>query len=105
VGRELAHDDRAGIAQARHRERVGTRHMVLHHFGMAGCRDPRGLVDVLQSDRDAVQGPTVAVGRDLGLCGARIGARLLRQHADEAVEAAVEPCDAIEPALHKLNGR
>jgi len=79
--------------------------MVLHYFGVASRRDPRGLVQILQSDRDTVQWPAVMAGGYLGLGGAGLGECLLCQNADETVEAAVKPRDAVDPALYQFNRR
>src|SRR5439155_23124458 len=94
MGRKLAHDDRAGVAQFLDRERVGFWHMVLHDLGMAGRRDAAGLVDVLEAERDAVQRAAVFAGGDLAFGGAGLGAGAVAQEADEAVQPAVEFLDA-----------
>ena len=67
---ELAQNDGPSVAEPRHRECVGPGDMVVHYFGVASRRDPRGLVQILQSDRDTVQWPPVMAGGYLGLGGA-----------------------------------
>src|SRR5665213_252958 len=79
--------------------------MVLHDLGVASGGDALGLVDVLEADGDAVQRPAIAAGGDLCLGGACGGACFVRQHADKAVELAVELFDAVEPALGQLDRR
>ena len=105
MGRELADDDSAGLTQPLDREGVFLRHMVLHDLGMAGRRDAGGLVDVLEADRDAVQRSAIFAGGDLGLGGTRLMARRIGEHSDEAVQPAVEPRDAVKPAVDQFNRR
>src|SRR4029077_12745609 len=99
VRRELADDDSAGLTQPLDREGVFLWHIVLHDLGMAGRGDAGGLVDVLEADRDAVQRSAIFAGGDLGFGGTRLMARRVGEHSDEAVQPAVEPRDAIKPAV------
>jgi hypothetical protein len=48
---------------------------------------------------------TPAAGGDLGLGGLRLAARVIGQHADEAVQPAVQSCDAVEPAFDEFDWR
>src|SRR5262249_11041551 len=103
--RELPHDDRAGVAQFLDGERVGLWHVVLHDLRVAGRRDPGGFVDVLEAERDAVQGAAVFTGVDLALGGAGFDARAVGEDANEAVQFAVELLDARETAVDEFDGR
>jgi hypothetical protein len=71
---------------------------------MASRRNSRGLVQILQSDRDTVQGTAVVASGYFRLGGGGGSTRLFRHHTDKAVEVAIEPRDAIEPAFNQFNG-
>ena len=72
---------------------------------MATRRNSRGLVQVLQSDRDTVQGTAVMASGYFRLGSGSGGARLVRRHTNKAVEGAIEPRDAIETAFDQFKGR
>src|SRR5260370_14344889 len=99
MGRELADDNGAGVGQTAHRGRVLLRHVVDHDLRVSGRRHTLGLVDILQANRNAVQRSAPMPGHDLGLGRAGRVERRLAEHADKAVELAVEPLDAGEAAL------
>src|SRR6516165_6120815 len=72
---------------------------------MTRGRNPLGLVDVLQADRDTMQGPAPAPRHDLGFRLASRRERLVAEHTNEGVELAVEPLDACQAALRELHRR
>src|SRR5690242_12032346 len=72
---------------------------------MASRRNSRGRVQVLQSDRDTVQGTAVVASGYFRLGGGGGGARLVRYHTDKAVEGTIEPRDAIETAFDQFKRR
>src|SRR5262245_39934023 len=72
---------------------------------MASRRNSRGLVQILQSDRNTVQETAVVASGYFRLGGGGGGARLFRHPTSKAVEAAIAPRDAIEPAFNQFEGR
>src|SRR5437870_1584755 len=57
------------------------------------------------SFRPIVQRSAICAGGDLGLAGTRLIARRVGEYSDEAVQLAVESCDAIKPAVDQFNWR
>ena len=91
----LAEQDRASVAQPHPAVRVLVRHVILVTARARGGAYTAGLVDVLEADRDAVQGAARAACSEL----AGGGARRIAQDSYVAVQFAVERVDPFEIGL------
>src|SRR5207248_7641608 len=96
VGRELAEEDRAGVVELAHGRGVLARGAVDEDARMTGSENAAGVVDVLESERDAVQRAAVLARRDLRLGRARLASRELEGRRDERACLAVEVFDAAD---------
>jgi hypothetical protein len=96
---ELAQNDGAAGFQAPHRLGVDCRHVVGTQVRVPGRQHALGLVDVLQRDRNAVQGPAIEALTELhvGLLGRDPCA--IGGHGDVARDLVIHGFDAREECL------
>ena len=85
-------------------DRVGGRHVADEDLGMAGRRQAGDVDDVLDADRNAVQGPAQRPAA-LSASAASRPQRRFAIEPDEGVELGIERRDALEKRLHQLDGR
>src|SRR3984893_14033154 len=103
--RELAENDGAGAAQTRHAYRIGRHDVIDQYLGMASRRQARDIDDIFDTDRHTMQRPAQAARGDLSLGSlGSIHCRVAIE-ADEDVQFRIEPSDALQQRLHKLNRR
>ena len=103
--RDLAEQHRAGIVELAGRRGILRGNVVRAHLGMARGEDAARVVDVLQSERDAVQRTAIAPLRDFLLRHARLLQRQIGRHRDKGVQLRIEGRDALEVRMHELHGR
>ena len=101
----LADQHRARALQALDRGRVEVGHPVREQRRAVGGGDASGRVQVLDRDRDAVQGPEMVAGHDRRLGGVGGGAGALRRHRDEGVQLRLQPLDPGKRRLGHLDRR
>ena len=63
------------------------------------------VVDVLECERNTVQRPAVASGRDLARCTLRIVAGPLGRHRDERIQLRIQRSDPLQKRIRQLDGR
>src|SRR5690606_27695734 len=83
--------------------RVLRRDAIDAHLRAARGQDSLRVVNVLERERDAVQGAAVVAARDLALGPLRLRARELGSHGDERVELRLEGLDALEAGRRELD--
>jgi hypothetical protein len=101
----LANDDCARVLQFRDRCGVVPGHAVLE-FLEGSCRpDIRGVVEILDADRNAVKRPAPLPCLDLGFCDFRALARLIAQNRDEGIQLLIERLNARQATVDDVDGR
>ena len=102
---QLAHDHRAGAAQALHDGRVliGLEVGVDRHA--RGSGNALGPAQVLHRDRRAMQRATNLALRDFGVGAPRVGQRAVGHQGGVALERTVELLNATELRLGRVNAR
>ena len=100
---EFAHEDGAGLLETLGDRGVVVGHEVGEYFGADAGADAAGIVEVLESDRYAVQGAEVVSRPDGLFGGAGLGASAVGHDGDERVEGAVGLLDALEMRVAELD--
>ena len=99
----LADDDRAGAAQAGDDQRVCRRDVVAVDRRAVGRPHARGVLEVLDGDRQAVQRPGRLVARERGVGRRGPAQAQLGVEGDDRVEQRVDRLDAGQVRLHDLH--
>src|SRR5262245_5253108 len=102
---KLAEEHGAGIVELARRGRVFVGNVVRADFRMAGRADPARVVDVLQTERDAMQRPAVSAFCDFLLGFARLLKREIRGDEEKGGQLGVESGNTLQVRLRKLYGR
>jgi hypothetical protein len=92
--RELADDDRAGLAQPAGDNRIDLGNVVDQDLGMACGRQTGDIDDVLDPDRYAVQRAAAPPGRYFPAGPFGVRHRALRVQADKCVQLRIQRFDA-----------
>ena len=100
----LAHDDHAGLLQSPNDGRGRRGGCIGGGEGAAACGEALDVVEVLHSQRDAVEGSAIVAGEDLRLGGLRLTASVLGRHQGEGVHLLLSLLDPLERRLHNLDG-
>jgi hypothetical protein len=101
----LADEHRTGVPQTCRYRRVDGRDAVAVDGCAAGGGDPCGVDQVLQRDRDTVEGATVVTAGKLLPSTAGILPRPLDGHFDKGIETGIDLLDPSQVRLDQLNGR
>ncbi len=94
--RRLADQYSAGDGEQFGAGSIGIGNVVLQDLRLAGRRDPLGIDDVLEADRDAMQRALRAARHDRRFGGARLGQRAFLGQVDKDIEPIVERMHAVE---------
>ena len=98
----FADDDGARFFQLPHAHGVRRRDVIGEEARPLRRQDARGIDDVLDADRHAVQRAAVAAALDLAFRLGRVLAGLVRAHGDERVELGVQRLDLPQMRVHHL---
>ena len=93
---QLAQDHRARRFQSRHDGRVAGGNMFAMDRHAGGCRNARGVAEILHRDRHAVQPAARLARRSLGVEASGVLQRALGRHRGVAPELGIERRDAVE---------
>ena len=77
-------------------------HLAAERLGAPGGGNAAGGEEVLGSVRDAVEGPAISAGLDLGIRRIGLPAGQFVRQRDDALELWIEPCEAVEIDLGQL---
>src|SRR5207237_517036 len=64
-----------------------------------------GIEEILEAERNAVQGPAIAAGLDLGFSLLRLLSREIGGDGDESIELRIDRVDALEVRFDELDRR
>ena len=105
VGNELAQQHTACFVQAPGGSSVGTRNIALIYPGTGGCLYSCGLVNILQSVRNAVQWTSIVSPGDLSFRPTGVLKGSLCRYRDECVKFRLMAIDAFEQRLGEFDWR
>jgi hypothetical protein len=104
-GVRLADDDHAGSDQLSCQRRRAGGAAFAPNRATAGGHAPFELNQILERDRNAVQGAD-GVARSDGLVGRFGGGPCLRgKHVDKGVQLSIQPIDALKAGIDNIDGR
>jgi hypothetical protein len=104
VGVRLPEQDRARLAEHGGHGRIAFRDTAAENGRAGGRFDACGVVQVLESDGDAVERAAVDAGPELFLCVRSVGKGPLGRHQDEGVQPGIEPRNPVEAGAGELGG-
>ena len=96
----FADDDRARFFQLSHALGIRCRHVIREETRPLCREDARGIDDVLDADRHAVQRAAVVAALNLTFRLCRVLTGLVRAHGDERVELGVQGLDLPQMRVH-----
>src|SRR5436309_2370392 len=102
---QLAQHDRSRLLQPPDDGRIGLGHAVGQDLRAARGAHPRGVVEILEGDRNAVQRADGPARRQRALRGARGGQGGLVAHGDVRAERRVQRRDPLQVHAHHLDRR
>jgi hypothetical protein len=70
---------------------------------VSGRANTRGVVDVLEANRDTVQRPLWAIAHNALFRSARVRHRALFCHEQKTVQTRIDACDAIKTGARKFD--
>ena len=105
MGRELAHENPTGGDQPRRGGGIRIRNTVFRRPGMPGGPNTRGIVNVLEPERNAMQRTQIPAGGNLLLRLAGCRQCLFRRYCQERVKLRVERFDPGQKRLGQRHRR